>query len=367
MPVIEKIVVQDFRNIVLQELDFSPNVNCIWGANGEGKTNLLDAIHYLSMTKSAFTPSDRFIFRYGTQSFAIAGTCLMDSGVHSQFTIKVEAGGEKKLRRDDKPYTRISDHIGALPVVMVSPYDTALVSESGDERRRFVNAVLSQLDREYLYSIQQYIRTLLQRNRLLKDGVRDEELLSVFDGRLSSLADPLYGKRCKFAQELSDAVSRYYAELSGGRESVSVSYRSDLSKGSLEEILRSRRETDFMMKFTTAGLQRDDFVFEMNGHPIRRCGSQGQQKSFLVSLKFAQYEIMLRQCGFPPILLLDDLFDKLDLERVSNLLIMVSGSDFGQIFISDTDRERVGGIVSSITSDCAFFETIGGEFHKQQP
>ncbi len=365
MPILEKIVVQDFRNIALQELEFSPNVNCIWGNNGEGKTNLMDAIYYLSMTKSAFSSVDRFNFRYGCDSFSLAGTYLMPTGLRSRFSIQVSSGGEKKLRRDDKPYPKISDHIGVLPVVMVSPSDNALVSESADERRRFVNSVLSQLDREYLSLMQQYNRLLLQRNRLLKDGMADEGLLSAFDARLSSLAGPLYERREAFVRQLVPVVQTYYEKVSGGRESVSIDYRSDLAKGDLEALLAASREKDRMLKYTTAGLQRDDFHFKMNGYPIRKCGSQGQQKSFLVSLKFAQYEIMRERYGYPPSLLLDDLFDKLDMNRVSNLLKMVAGNDFGQIFLTDTDKGRIRGIVDDITSDSAYFDTAAGVFTRQ--
>ena len=365
MPTLEKIVVQDYRNIELQELEFSPNVNCIWGNNGEGKTNLLDAIHYLSMTKSAFSAVDRFNFRYGCDAFSIAGTYRMPSGVKSLFSIRVSSGGEKKLRRDDKPYPKISDHIGVLPVVMVSPSDTSLVSESGDERRRFVNSVLSQLDREYLSAMQQYNRLLSMRNQLLRNGVADEGLLEVYDARLSDLSRPLHERRAEFVRALAPAVQAYYEKVSGGREKVSITYKSDLSKGSLRDLLSASREKDRMLKYTTAGLQRDDFIFGMDGYPIRKCGSQGQQKSFLVSLKFAQYEIMKERYGYPPVLLLDDLFDKLDMDRVSNLLKMVSGNDFGQIFLTDTDKARIRGIVDEITSDSAYFDTVGGTFTRQ--
>ena len=365
MPILEKIVVQDFRNIELQELEFSPNVNCIWGNNGEGKTNLLDAIHYLSMTKSAFSAVDRFNFRYGCDAFSIAGTYRMPTGAQSRFAIRVSAGGEKKLRRDDKPCPKISDHIGILPVVMVSPSDTSLVSESGDERRRFVNSVLSQLDREYLVGMQQYNRLLVMRNQLLRSGIADEGLLDVYDARLAELSRPLHARREAFVQALIPAVQAYYEKVSGGRETVSIRYKSDLGKGDLLELLSAGREKDRLLKYTTAGLQRDDFLFEMDGYPIRKCGSQGQQKSFLVSLKFAQYEIMKEQYGYPPVLLLDDLFDKLDMGRVSNLLQMVSGNDFGQIFLTDTDKARIRGIVDEFTADSAYFDTVAGTFTRQ--
>ncbi len=362
MPSLQKIVIQDFRNIRLQELAFSPNINCISGGNGEGKTNLLDAIWYLSMTKSAFSPSDRFNFRYGTSAFGLSGTYDMGGGLPARFSIQVTDGGEKRIRRDDKPYPKISDHIGVLPIVMVSPADIAMVSESGEERRKFVNAVLSQMDRPYLADMQQYNRFLLQRNKLLKAGVWDEDLLSTFDERLAALAAPIFERRKAFCDSLVPIVQQYYADISGGREQVGIEYRSDLQKGDLRGILRDRRDRDQVFKFTTAGIQRDDFLFTMDGHPIRRCGSQGQQKSFLVALKFAQYEVMKAACGFPPMMLLDDLFDKLDMTRVGNLLRLVADRSFGQIFLSDSNKVRTESIVDALTSDRSYFQTTGGVF-----
>lgn len=364
MPVLEKIVISDFRNIVLQELEFSPNINCISGNNGEGKTNLLDAIWYLSMTKSAFAASDKFNFRHGTEEFAIAGTYRMENGLASRFSIKMSKG-EKKLRRDEKPYPKVSDHLGVLPIVMVSPADISMVSESGEERRRFANSVLSQMDKEYLSALQQYNRLLMQRNRMLKETVADRTLLEVIDMRLSALAAPVYEARKKFVTELNPVVSEFYRMLSGGSEQVSIEYESELSKAPLEEILAASFEKDRIFKYTTSGIQRDDFAFYMDGWPIRRHGSQGQQKSFLVALKFAQYEIMKRNYGFAPVLLLDDVFDKLDMGRISNLLGMVSGQDFGQIFITDSNKVRMSGIVDGLTQDRAYFETSGGTFTRQ--
>ncbi len=362
MPILKKIVVQDFRNIALQELVFSPNINCISGNNGEGKTNLVDAIYYLSMTKSALAPTDRFNFRFGTGAFAIAGTYLMPGGLESRFSVSVTSDGEKKVKRDDKPYKRISEHVGVLPIVLVSPSDISMVSESGEERRKFVNAVLSQMDRGYLDSVQQYNRYLLQRNRLLKGGALDEVLMDTFDARLSALAEPVAAKRRSLVESLAPVVQAYYTELSGGREEVGIEYRTDADRGSLDAQLRACRERDLALKYTSVGIQRDDFIFTMNGYPIRKCGSQGQQKSFLVSLKFAQYEVMKESYGFAPILLLDDLFDKLDMGRVSNLLSMVAGADFGQIFLTDSNKVRLARIVDALTEDRSYFEAVDGVF-----
>ena len=362
MPVLEKIVISDFRNIQLQELEFSPNVNCISGNNGEGKTNLLDAIYYLSMTKSAFATSEKFNFRHGTDEFSVAGTYRMENGLSSRFALKVNSKGEKKIRRDDKPYQKVSEHVGVLPIVMVSPADISMVSDSGEERRRFVNAVLSQMDHEYMSSLQQYNRLLMQRNRMLKEMDPDRSLLEVIDMRMGALAEPIYQKRKKFIEDLKPIVSEYYRYVSGGSELVDIEYESELSKAGLEQILSASFERDKALRYTSSGLQRDDFIFTMNGHPIRRYGSQGQQKSFLVSLKFAQYEIMKKNYGFAPVLLLDDVFDKLDMNRISNLLQMVASNDFGQIFITDSNKVRMSGIVDRLTQDRAYFETVSGTF-----
>ena len=364
MPVLEKLIISDFRNIQLQELEFSPNINCISGNNGEGKTNLLDAIHYLSMTKSAFASSDRFTFRHGTEEFSLAGTYRMENGLSSRFSIRMTTKGEKKVRRDDKAYEKVSEHVGVLPIVMVSPSDISMISESGEERRRFVNAVLSQMDREYMVSLQQYNRLLLQRNRILKEQSPDRSFLEVMDMRMSALAEPVYQARRRFATDLKPIVSEYYKAVSGGTEQIDIEYVSELDRAPLDRLLESSYEKDRIFKYTTSGVQRDDFLFTMNGHPIRRCGSQGQQKSFLVSLKFAQYEIMKRNYGFAPILLLDDVFDKLDMNRISNLLQMVSGKDFGQIFITDSNKVRMSGIVDGLTQDRAYYETVSGTFSK---
>ena len=363
MPTLRKIVVQDFRNIAFQEIEFSPNVNCISGSNGEGKTNLLDAIHYLSMTKSAFPVQDRYNVRYGASGFVLAGTYSMPSGVESRFSVKVSQG-EKKFLRDDKPYERISDHIGLLPIVMISPGDISLVSESGEERRRFTNAVLSQMDREYLRTLQQYNRLLLQRNRLLREGSTDEGLFAVLDERLDACAVPLAQSRRSFVRDLCPIVSEYYRLISGGAEQIAIEYRTDLDKGPLKDILRERMDKDLALGYTGAGLQRDELVFSMDSHPIRRAGSQGQQKSFLVALKFAQYDIMRNSYGYAPMLLLDDVFDKLDPGRTANLIGMVAGKDFGQIFITDCNKVRLRSIVDSITDESAYFDTSAGVFTK---
>jgi DNA replication and repair protein RecF len=220
------------------------------------------------------------------------------------------------------------------------------------------------MDGEYMAALQQYNRLLLQRNKMLKESDPDRSFMEVLDMRMAALAQPIYEKRRNFVENLKPIVSEYYAALSGGSEKVDIEYESDLFKGPLDQLLSSSFDKDRILKYTSSGIQRDDFVFTMNGWPLRRHGSQGQQKSFLVSLKFAQYEIMKKNYGFAPLLLLDDVFDKLDMGRISNLLQMVSGSDFGQIFITDSNKVRMSGIVDALTQDRAYFETLSGTFKK---
>lgn len=361
MPTLEKITISDYRNIKLQDLSFSPNINCIWGNNGEGKTNLLDAIYYLSMTKSAFTGSDAFNFRYGCDSFSICGNYRMENGISRTFSVSTNKDG-KKVRHDGTAYQKVAEHLGLLPVVMVSPADTSLVSESGEERRKFLNSVLSQLDAEYLSSVMQYNKLLQQRNKMLKEEKFSLDYLRVLDSRLAVFAEPIHARRKEFCSKLEKAVEEYYSLISGGNEKVSIKYQSDLDEAPLDELLLNRFDRDMALHYTSCGIQRDDLLFEMNSHPIRRCGSQGQQKSFLVALKFAQYEIMKNSYGFAPMLLLDDIFDKLDIGRISNLLKMVSGNDFGQIFITDCNKVRIRETIEAITCERKYFETEDGEF-----
>lgn len=364
MQTLSKIMVQDFRNIAFQELEFSEGINCICGDNGEGKTNLIDAVYYLSMTKSAFAAGDRYNFRYGTEAFAISGLYRTASGGSMRICVEVSAQGGKRIRRDDKPYSKAAGHIGLIPVVIVSPSDISMISESGEERRRFANAVISQMDGEYLAALQQYNRLLSQRNRLLRGGGGDSLLLDAFDARMGACSRVIHDRRRRFIEDMNPVVARRYAELSGGGEEVSISYKSELSAHPLEELLKASRQRDALLGYTTCGIQRDDFIFGMDGHPIRRNGSQGQQKSFLVSLKFAQYSIMKESYGFAPLMLLDDVFDKLDMNRVRNLLSMVAGNGFGQIFITDSDKVRMRRVLDGVGSERAYFEAEGGAFRR---
>lgn len=359
---IKRLILSNFRNIVSADLSFSPNINCIYGDNGEGKTNLLDAVHYLSMTKSFLQSSDRFTYTYGTSEAALCGIYEVD-GYDEKIALSVKSSGEKTVRKNDKTYPRISEHIGHIPVVVISPSDTALIHDSGEERRRFMNIVLSQTDPQYLRAMQSYNRVLQQRNKLLKGEMAPSKiLLEAFSGQLGRDADQIFRKRGELAVQLDTLASQFYTMLSDGKESVSLEYSSDLNKGTMAELLDNSYQRDTLLKYTTVGIQRDDYEFMMNGYPMKKCASQGQQKTFLISLKLAQLSMMRDRYGFSPILLLDDVFDKLDMKRVKLLINMVSKEGFGQLFVTDSNKVRISDLVRKLDSESRFYTVTRGEF-----
>jgi DNA replication and repair protein RecF len=358
---LNQISISGFKNISKAKIQFSHKLNYITGVNGSGKTNLLDTVYYLSMTKSYFPIPDGQIINYAESNCHIAGEYNRDDQTKDIISFSYEKGGAKLFKRNSKPYQRLSDHIGVIPIVMVSPYDNCLINESGEERRKFINSILSQLDPEYLRRIQNYNQLLQQRNKLLKEDKASKTLLETFTERMSVNANYVYAKRDGFITQLQPIVVKYYNKLSGNGETISIEYRSDLSENSLENLLRKNEEKDRVFKYTTCGIQRDDIVFNMNGYKFRNCGSQGQQKTFLIALKLAQFEIMKEIYGKLPILLLDDVFDKLDMNRVGALLSMVSSDVFGQIFITDSNKVRVKEMLENIGGDYLQLDIKNGE------
>ncbi len=359
---LKRISVNNFKNIGDAQLEFSRKINCISGNNGEGKTNLLDAIYYLSMTKSFFSSTDAYTFKFGENAAALNGTYVLDDNTEDVISVGVKKDGEKIVKKNSKVYKRISEHIGRYPIVMVSPADTVLVNGSGEERRKFLTLILSQIDKEYLKMMQQYNQMLLQRNKLLKEDQICWELVETIDFRMSICADYIYRKRCELCRLLEDKVYSYYASLSSGKEQVKLQYISDLHGGDLEGLLFEDRNKDAALKFTSRGVHKDDIEFSLNDMPLKKCGSQGQQKSFLIALKLAQFDIMKQLHGVAPILLLDDVFDKLDMQRVEYLLSLVAGNHFGQIFISDSNKVRMASIVERFTNECRSYEVISGNY-----
>lgn len=358
---IDNISVINYRNLPEVDLSFSPKINCLIGSNGMGKTNLLDALYYLSFCKSALGSADNSNIRHGEPFFMIKGNYVSDSDIQSEISCGIKQGEKKQFRRDKKLYERLADHIGTVPLVLVSPADNDLVIGGSEERRRFMDVVISQYDRDYLLALMRYNRALQQRNALLRsEREPDAEMLSLVDEMMTADAEIVYRGRCNFVEELVPIFKEFYSYIAGDDEEVSLRYRSHLADKSLHQLLFESRADDFRMGYTTKGLHRDELVMQLGGYPIRKEGSQGQNKSYLVSLKLAQFDFLRRKGGETPLLLLDDIFDKLDSRRVEKIVALVSGDRFGQIFITDVNREHTDSILECIEGGYKLFEVTKG-------
>lgn len=356
---LEKISLLNFKNIAQEELSFCPGINCLVGDNGAGKTNVVDAVYYLSMCKSSLQMTDGQSIRHGADFFLVEGRYSSDAGRREQVVCSFSRKGGKVLKRNGKEYDRLADHVGLIPAVIVSPADSALISDAADERRRYLNAFISQLDRAYLTALMRYNAVLAERNRLLKMQP-DETMLAIYDRQLVEHGNRIHARRREFAARLQPLVAEYYRRLSDDREQVELLYRSELNERPFEEVLRDARQKDLVNEFTTAGIHRDDLTLRIGGYPLRKYGSQGQQKSFLIALKLAQYAIVAAEKGERPILLLDDLFDKLDAGRVEQLIRLVADDAFGQIFITDCNPTRLRTILDRAGGSYTLFTVSNG-------
>lgn len=356
---IKKLSLYNFKNHSEKKFEFSPQINCFVGNNGVGKTNILDALHYLSVGKSFLGNTDLNNIKKDEDFFTIDAEIQNDD---SEDNIKILQPKEAKkvIKKNDKSYDRMADHIGYLPSVMISPYDSNLISDSGESRRKFLDSMISQTDSEYLFDLIQYQKTILQRNALLKyfskNRVWDKDSLEIYDDPITRFGTKIFVKRKNFVEKLNPIVKNFYHIISGGKETVSVIYESHLLENSFENLLKESLEKDRMLTYTSKGIHKDDLLFEMDSVLIKKIGSQGQQKSFLISLKLAQMSLIKELTNKTPILLLDDIFDKLDDSRVSQLIELVNQENFGQIFITDTHRERTESIVKKINEESIIFE-----------
>ena len=357
---LKKLSLLNFKNIARQELSFCRGVNCLVGDNGAGKTNVVDAVYYLSMCKSSLPMTDTQSILHGTDFFLLEGHYGSDAGKSETVVCTFSRKGGKVLKRNGKEYERLADHVGLVPAVIVSPADGALISDAADERRRYLNACISQLDRAYLATVMRYNAVLAERNKLLKCQP-DEQMLSIYDRQLVEHGEKIHAARQAFVERLQPVAAEYYRTLSDDREEVELHYKSELNERSFDEVLLAARQKDLVNEFTTSGIHRDDLVLKIGGYPLRKYGSQGQQKSFLIALKLAQYAIVAEACGEKPILLLDDLFDKLDAGRVEQLIRLVSDEAFGQIFITDCNSTRLESILDKAGGEYALFTVAGGE------
>jgi len=360
---LKKLSLTNFKNYGQAELEFSPRINCIVGNNGVGKTNILDAIHYLSLTKSFFNPIDSISIRHNEEFFIIQGF-FMKNGEEDNIFCSFHRQKQKTLRQNGKEYYRLSDHVGRFPVVMISPADSALIAGGSDERRKFMNKIISQYNPSYLDAVLNYNKALQQRNRLLKDFSLyrnfDQDMLTVWDAQLVRFGAYAFSERDKLIEEMVPVFCEYYSLVANENEKVRLVYKSQLAQGDPADLLMASVDKDRSLEYTTTGIHKDDLLFELNDYPVRSLGSQGQQKSYLVALKLAKFDYIKKKAGFAPILLLDDIFDKFDSDRVAHIIRLVGNHRFGQIFITDTHQERLQEILDTVDTDYKLFR-IGEE------
>ena len=356
---VKNLKIINFKNHPEKSFDFSSEINCFVGNNGAGKTNILDALHYISMGKSFLGNSDFQNIKEDENFFSIESKI---KGEEKNDIIKILLQKETKkiIKKNEKTYERMADHIGFLPSVMISPYDANLISDGGESRRKFLDAMISQTDSEYLFNLIQYQKTLQQRNALLKyfqkNRTFDIDSLEIYKEPITKFGSQIFKKRQLFVEAILPTIQHFYTIISKGNEKVTVIYESDLNEDNFENLLNKNLEKDRQLTYTSKGIHKDDLRFEMNGNLIKKFGSQGQQKSFLIALKLAQIKRIKEITNKNPILLLDDIFDKLDDNRVSQLIELVNEQNFGQIFITDTHKERTESVVKRINEESKIFE-----------
>ena len=361
--ILNRISILNYKNIRQAELEFSPKLNCFIGPNGVGKTNLLDAVYYLSFCKSATNPIDSQIMLHGEEFFVVQGFYEQEDGTPEEIYCGMKRGRKKQFKRNKKEYPRLSEHIGFIPLVIVSPSDAELISGGSEERRRFMDVVISQYDRAYLDALVRYNKALQQRNALLKaEEEPDEELMNVWEEMMASAGEVIHAGRTAFIEEFIPTFGKFYSFVSKKNEEVNLRYISHAQRGPLLDIIRQSRPKDRILGYSLHGVHKDELEMSLEGFPIKREGSQGQNKTFLIALKLAQFDF-LRRTGSrtTPILLLDDIFDKLDAARVEQIVKLVSGDSFGQIFITDTNRDHLDHILQRIDRSYKLFEVDGGE------
>jgi len=350
----------NYKNIAEAELVFSPKINCFIGNNGMGKTNILDAIYYLSFCKSHSNSIDSQNIMHNAEFCLLQGKYLLgDSAEDIYCGMKLRQ--KKQFKRNKKEYERLSDHIGLLPLVLVSPDDSVLISEGSDERRKFVDGVISQYNKNYLNQLLQYNNALKQRNALLKiETPIDDSLIDIWEDQMALYGTYIYEQRKLFIYELVPIFQNFYSYISGGNETISLSYHSQHQEHDIKNRMNTTRDRDRLLGYSTQGIHKDELEMQLDGYPIKRVGSQGQNKTYLISLKLAQFDFLKRTHNLSPLLLLDDIFDKLDSNRVKKIVELVSSETFGQIFITDTNREHLDSILLQLGQESTIFNVENG-------
>jgi len=360
---LQKLSIVNFKNYQQADMEFSPKLNCFIGRNGVGKTNIFDSIYYLCLCKSFFNIIDSQNIKYNEELSVIQGDFILD-GTKETIYCGIRKNKRKVFKRNKKEYSRLSNHIGLLPIVMISPADSNLITGGSEERRKFINGVIVQYDKNYLEDLIKYNRLISQRNKLLKDlavsGNYQDDTLAVYDEQIVPVGERIYEKRVIFAEKLVPIFQKYYDFISLGKEKVELIYQSQLAEGDFSDHLEQSKEKDRLLQFTTTGVHKDDLILNLQGINIKRNGSQGQQKTYLVALKLAKFDFIKEINKIRPILLLDDVFDKFDESRVKQIIKLVSDDNFGQIFISHTSEERMKTVLRDIPTDHKLFSIQDG-------
>ncbi|NOZ46487.1 MAG: DNA replication/repair protein RecF [Chlorobi bacterium] len=357
----------NFKNYEQLEVSFSSRINGFIGNNGVGKTNLLDAIYYLSFCKSYFNAVDSQNIKHNESFLVIQGNYNISNHDEAIYC-GIKKNKKKQFKRNKKEYEKLADHIGLIPLVMISPADSNLITAGSEERRRFLNVVISQYDKGYLNDLIKYNKAVNQRNKLLKDFAYsnnyDEEMLLLWDAQMIVPGENILAKRLDFIERLIPIFQKYYNYISSGLEEVQLEYQTTVINNSFKEALLKSRQKDRALQYSTVGIHKDDLSLKLRNYPIRKIGSQGQQKTFLLALKLAQFDFLKELYGFKPILLFDDIFDKLDSNRVEKIVELVADNNFGQIFITDTGKERLKNILKHSKIDYQLFNIEDGNVLK---
>ena len=357
--ILKSITLTNYKSFSAKTVDFDPKINCFIGPNGIGKSNVLDAIYHLSFGKSYFNPISSQNIKHGEDFFAIKGSYKNESK-EEVVIINFKKNDKKVIKRNNKKYEKFSDHIGFIPLVIISPSDRNLIAEGSDIRRKFIDSVISQSDKKYLENLINYNKILTQRNSLLKLIFKnknfDKQTIQVYDSQLESIGEKIHMKRKMFLNDFIPVFKDKYKSISNNNEDVDIRYKTDLEFDKLSVLLQENLEKDMFLQYTSKGIHKDDLVFNINDYSVKKFGSQGQQKSLLIALKLAQFDFLKSQNKNNPILLLDDIFDKLDKNRVKQIINLVSANDFGQIFISDTDEERTIESIKEINNSNKIFK-----------
>ncbi len=359
--ILKHLTIINYRNIDTAELDFSPKINCFLGSNGEGKTNVLDAIYFLSFAKSAACSIDSQNIRHGEEVMMVQGMYDLN-GSQEEISCGMRLHQKKHIKRNKKEYKKLSEHIGLLPLILVSPNDNELILGGSEQRRRFMDVVISQYDSSYIHALVTYNKALTERNAMLRaEEEPNNEMLSIYEEMMAQYGEQIFKKRTEFIEEFIPVFQKFHNSITGNKETVSIYYTSHGQRGSLLNEIQRGRAKDRIMGYSLHGIHKDELEMQLGGYPLKREGSQGQNKSYLIALKLAQFDF-LKHTGSrtTPIILLDDIFDKLDATRVENIIELMTQPSFGQIFITDTNRENLDKILARTNEDYKIFHVKQG-------